>query len=358
MILAIDASRANQKEKTGVEWYSYFLIQEFKKIIPADIAVRLYIQKELNADLLPLPPNWEVKILRWPFRFWTVFRFSWEILLNKPDILFIPANIIPFFAPKKTFTTIHDIGFKRFPECYGKTERWLQDFGTKRAIRKARVIFTPSEFTKKELVNVYGANAKNIIPISLGFNFSTKSATETDVLQKHGIKKPYFLYVGRKEYKKNIKNIIEGFKIFNEKNSEYYLVLVGKNGYGWDKIEKPKNIISLNWLPNNDIKVLMENAEIFLFPSLYEGFGMPILEAMSCGTPVITSNCASMPEIAGDAAYLVNPNNASEIAKAIKTIMLDEQVKKELKEKGVLRSKKFSWEKCAENSINSILKLN
>ncbi|MBU4421572.1 glycosyltransferase family 4 protein, partial [Patescibacteria group bacterium] len=351
--IGIDASRANKKEKTGVEWYSYFLIQEFKKIIPQNTRVILYSPAPLCEDLLPLPANWQVKVLRWPFRFWTLIRFSWEMLWHKPDILFVPSHIIPFFPPKWTFTTIHDIGFKRFPKSYNGLDRCLQNFGVWRALKKCEKIFTPSEFTKKELMDVYSFPEKNIISIHLAHNVQSPTLNIEEVLEKYGIKKPYLFYIGRLEKKKNIENLIkavEGLGID--------LALAGKPGFGFNSVKcQTSNVRYLGWVSQKDVSALIAGAEIFLFPSLYEGFGIPILEAFACGTPVITSNRASMPEVARDAALFVNPDNPEEIKNAITKILDNPELKQDLIEKGHKHCKEFSWQKCAEETFNEILKI-
>ncbi|MBU1179812.1 glycosyltransferase family 4 protein [Patescibacteria group bacterium] len=358
MIIGIDASRANKKEKTGVEWYSYFLIQEFKKIIPQDIQVILYSPAPLREDLLPLPPNWQVKILHWPFRFWTLIRFSWEMLWHKPDILFVPSHIIPFFPPKRTFTTIHDIGFRRFPEHYSWLQRKLLNFGAKSAKKHAKTILTISEFTKNELIDVYKISEDKIKPIYLGYdNTKYKSLYEQRLpllIEKYGIKKPYLFYIGRLEKKKNIENMLKAVK-----EPDIDLVLAGKPGYGYEKIKfaiiNRKSAILLGWVPQEDVPALMAGAEIFLYPSLYEGFGIPILEAFACGTPVITSNRASMPEVAGDAALLVNPDNPQEISEAIQKILRNPEIKDNLINRGKERCRQFSWQRCAEETLNVLL---
>lgn len=356
-VLAIDASRANKIKRTGVEWYSYFLIQEAKKIIPADIKVILYLQNELLPDMLPLPDNWQVKILRWPWRFWTFFRLSYEMLRAKPDILFVPSNIIPFFAPKKTFTTIHDIGFKHFAQSYAFMERILQNWGLRRAIKKTEKIFVPSEFTKSELCRESNS-LHGLVVISLGYDrehFSPLAKTR-EVLKKYGINEPYIYFIGRLESKKNINNIIKAFDIFNQWRPEYSLVLAGSEGYGFDKdLVKNKNIKFLGYIPQLDAPALMANAEALLYPSLYEGFGFPILEAMACGIPVITSKGLSTEEIAGDSALYANPQSAEDIAEQLRKIAENQMLSAEFSAKGIERAKKFSWQKCARKTFENIL---
>ncbi|PIR66739.1 MAG: hypothetical protein COU51_02290 [Parcubacteria group bacterium CG10_big_fil_rev_8_21_14_0_10_36_14] len=351
MILAIDASRANKYEKTGVEWYSYFLIQEFKKIIPVKTKVILYSLSSLREDLLPLPQNWESRVLRWPFPFWTLKRLSLEMLFHKPDILFVPSHIIPFFSPKNTFTTIHDIGFKRFPECYRTLQKKILEFGIKRA-KKAKKIFAPSEFTKKELVDICKIPENKIIVTHLGYNDVYKKTENNEP----SIKKPYLFYIGRLEKKKNIENIIKAFKLFSKDNPDYTLILAGNKNPKFNIPKSTPKIQTLGWVSNENATALMANAEIFLYPSLYEGFGIPILEAFACGTPVITSDRASMPEIAGDAALLVNPDSPEEIKNTILKIINNYALKKSLIEKGYNQCKKFNWQKCAEKTLNEILK--
>lgn len=357
MIIGIDASRANKKERTGVEWYSYFLIQEFKRLVPAETKVWLYMQEPPCEDFLPLPPNWEARVLPWPFRFWTIFRLSWEMLWRKPDVFFSPANILPFFAPKKTFTTIHDIGFKRFPDCYGVFEKIIQNFGTRRAIKKSDKIFVPSEFTKKELIDAYGAGAEKIVitPLSsTAKSVAVATLLAGEILEKYKIKKPYFLYIGRKEDKKNTPRLVEAFKIFNQKNPEYSLVLAGPNKIS-DITYQMSNVKSIDWIGTEEKLILLQNCEAFVFPSLYEGFGLPILEAFAAEAPVITSGAASMPEVARDAAVFVDPQDAHDIAAAMEKIAKNSGLRQELAQKGKNRLADFSWEKCAGKTLEIML---
>jgi glycosyltransferase involved in cell wall biosynthesis len=361
MLLAINATAANREEKTGVEWYSYFLLQEFKKLIPSDVEVVLYLSRGPQSDLLPLPYNWRIKILKWPLnKLWSVFRLSLEMLVHKPDVLFVPSHTVPFFAPKNTFTTIHDIGFERFPETYGRLSLFLQKFGVWRAKKAAKMIFTPSEFTKKELVGVCAMSPEKISVTPLGCATESSAATENfaeGIFKKYGTKKPYFIFVGRREKKKNITGIIEAFKIFKQNNPDYSLVLVGSDGRGWRSSAKYSklDIVTIGWLPKQQITALMKNAEALLFPSLYEGFGLPILEAFACETPVITSNCASMPETAGDAALFVDPLDPRQIAQAMERIVKDYLLRTKIVQKGKARLMEFGWEKCAKATLNFLL---
>jgi hypothetical protein len=152
MKIGIDVSRANNLQKTGVEWYAYFLLQELKKIIPENIEVVLYSREALQGDLAELPKNWTSKILHWPPKiFWTQARLSLEMLFHKPDILFVPAHVCPLVHPKKTVMTVHDIAALRFPESYNHFERWYSLASVRFALQNVWRIITPSQFTKNEL---------------------------------------------------------------------------------------------------------------------------------------------------------------------------------------------------------------
>jgi len=406
MLLLIDASRANNEQKTGVEWYAYFVIQELKKIAPPEIKVILYTREPLKGDLAILPPNWEERILRWPpRRLWTQIRLSWEMwrmkyVTKEELVLFVPAHVLPLVCPKKVITTIHDLGGLRFPAGYSWFERWYARFATRFALKRA-VILTPSEFVKEDLRN-YGDGKITVVPNGYDnvlFRQIENQAEIQAVLKKYNIHQPYFLSISRLEEKKNTVGIVEAFGIFMERfrhdiarersdrsnlihegdcfaslavssdesnftmTETYALILLGKPGYGYDKVQKTiehskfkNDIILPGWVETADVPYLMAGAIAFIFPSFYEGFGIPILEAMACGVPVITSNRSALPEVAGNAALLVNPYKPGEIAEAMKQLVSSPGLRQELIKRGLERVKGYSWEKTAW-AIDKILRM-
>lgn len=398
MIIGIDASRANESERTGTEWYAYHLIQEFKKLDSKN-EFRLYSPGPLKDGLENLPDNFQSRVLKSPTEIlWTQTRLSAEMLVNPPDVLFVPAHTIPIIHPKKTVVTCHDVGFERFPELYAthsigpskglaglavKTaakiatgfkysnneldyHRWSMKF----ALKHAAKIITVSEFTKKEIQEIYNVSGKNISVIHNGFD-QEKFVPESNqlaidaTLYKYGIDKSFYLFVGRLEEKKNIVGMLEAFaraKALEPKLSKTIFVLAGRAGYGYDRIQSAVKRLSLEnsvkqigWIPDADRVNLLNAAKIFLFASMYEGFGIPILEAFGFGTAVITSNRASCPEVAGDAALLVDPANPEEIAAAIIKLENDEKLLEDLRQKGLARAKEFSWTKCAKETLNLLI---
>lgn len=371
MIIGIDASRANRAQKTGVEWYSYHLIQELKKIIPRDAEVILYSDDKLKGDLGNLPENWKEKIIKSPIQnpitkkgwLWTQLRLSLEMVFSRPDILFVPSHAIPLIHPKHTITTIHDIGFLRYPESYKTLGRIYHKFSSYFASKFAYKIIVPSEFTKGELMEIYKIPHWKIHVTHLGFNeikYNLKNTGDEEVksvLRSYQIKKPYFLFVGRLEEKKNILNLIKAFDLFIKKTGlNHQLVLAGMPGFGFLKFEElikklnlKDRVIITGFVKDENIPILYKNSKALILPSYYEGFGIPILEAFACGVPVIGSRSASIPEVANDSAILIDPKNVKELSHALQ-VVLNDLTRKVLIEKGLKRVREFSWERMAQKT--------
>jgi len=358
MTIGIDASRANRKRKTGVEWYGYELINALKNIPLADNDIVLYSDSKLNDNLVQLPKNWISSILKWPLnRLWTVVRLSYEMLVRSPSLLFVPSHILPFIIPKYSVVTLHDIGFVRHPGFYSTLALFYHKFSAKLVIKRASKIIAPSEFTKTELVEFYKCAPNKIIVIPHGINWDQKIISDharQRVLNKYSLTQPYLFYIGRLERKKNIVGLIEAFNILVKDYPFIDLVLVGPFGYGYNEIinliKKYKlygRVKILGFTDQDDVDILFGSADMFIFPSFYEGFGMPLLEAMQHGIPVIASDIPACREVAGDAAIFVDPYNYTALSEAIKKLLLDESLRRCMVERGGQRVKKYSWGKCA-----------
>jgi len=366
MLFLIDASRANNEQKTGVEWYAYFVIEELKKIIPVTWQVKLYTREKLKGDLGKLPSNWEECVLAWPpKRLWTQIRLSYEIYkLKKKNpqediILFVPAHVLPLVCPAKTIITIHDLGGVRFPGGYSFFERFYTYFSTWWALKKG-VVLVPSNFVLQELSFIFKKEATKIKIVPNAFDKNSfkpiGDEQKKDIAHQYGLSNPYFFSIGRLEEKKNTIGIIRAFNILKKKiTSPLQLVLLGKPGWGFVNVQKEiaassyaKDIILPGWVAQKDVPALMARAQGLLLPSFYEGFGIPILEAFAVCTPVITSNLASMPEVANGAAILVNPFKPQEIALAMEHLLEKEDLRQKMVKRGFLRSKEFTWQKTAQ----------
>ena len=368
MLIGIDASRANKKHKTGVEWYAYHLIQELKKN-DSENQYYLYTREKLMGGLANCPPNFKEVVLGWaPGYLWTQLRLSWEMKFGKykPDILFVPAHVLPILHPKKSIVTIHDVGFSAYPKLYNWKDKLYHIWASYYISRRAKKIITISNFSKLEIEKYFPKSKGKIAITPIGFDrqvYCAKrdSSSINQTLNKFEITKPFFLNTARLEDKKNILGLLEAFSIFQKKfdaSKKYNLVLVGNKGTGYSKIKSKidelnlkKNIIEIGWIEKTDLANLYKVAEIFIFPSLYEGFGIPPLEAMACETPVITSDAASIPEVVGQAAITVDPHQPEIIAQAMKYIVTKPELKNKLILNGLEQIKKFSWQKCAQETL-------
>ncbi|MEK7453075.1 MAG: glycosyltransferase family 1 protein [Patescibacteria group bacterium] len=359
MKIGIHIGSAFSENRTGVEEYAFQLITNIAKLDDSKKhKFILYSNPKVNKRYIKLPNNFTIKELRFPF-LWTKIRLSIELLLNTPDVLFIPANFLPLIHPRNSIVTIHGVEFEYLRDCYSKKDIFYLRRGTKEAIKKVRSIIAVSQNNKNDIIKFYNAKEENISVILHGSQLGARDFT----LEKTKKAEKYILYIGRIEKKKNIIGILEAFERAKEKyNIPHKLVLLGGEGYGFsyiqDKIQvssQKDNIKITGYLNNDEKERLLIDADMLLFPSFYEGFGLPILEAQARGVPVITSNISSMPEVASSyGAIFVNPRDISEMADAIYRIYSDESLRILLIKNGFLNIKKYSWQKCAKETLNII----
>ncbi len=347
MLIGIDASKLSNKRKTGVDYTAYNLIYELKKIDRKNQYL-LYTNKPIDKIFYD-QENFKERLIPFP-KFWNRFRLPLAIIKDKPELFIQLTNNLPPITPQKTIIFLHDFAFKYFPKAYSKYELMLQESAVLNAIRKDAVLIFSSKANLADFEKFYGytKNKKAIIP--LGYNNRIKAVS---ALNKP---KPYILYVGRLEKRKNVEKIISAFEIFKDKTeSGLSLLLVGKNGYGADDIKKKINkskyqkyINIEGYVDDDKLCQLYSNAFCLLYPSLYEGFGYPMLEAMAANTPVISSDIPTLREIGGNAVFYVNPNDEKSIASGIIKLNKDRELKQKLIDAGKLNVKKYSWEYSAK----------
>jgi glycosyltransferase involved in cell wall biosynthesis len=383
VIIGIDASRAFVAERTGIEEYSYQIIKNLTDKLN-DRQVVLYLKKGQTVDF-DLPKNWKIKIIEWPY-LWTQVGLSLEMLFRPVDTLFVPAHTVPVVhpaspagGPKNTIVTIHGLEYEFCPEAYSFWAKLYMRWSIKKSCRWAKKIIAVSENTKRDLIKLYKVPESKIEVIYEGMSENFKFQISNDIIKIINTK--YILFIGRLEERKNIIGIIRAFEILKE----YYkiphkLILLGKFGYGEEKIRREiknvncvKDIILTGFVSEKEKWEILKNAAVFLFPTFYEGFGLPILEAQNAGVPVIAGNNSSIPEIVSChserneesrannsqddnlSAVLVNPKNAEEIADAAYKIICDENFRNGIIEKGYENIKRFSWEKCAKKIADLLM---
>ena len=294
-------------------------------------------------------------------RIWDLLPITYENLFPKKVALNLFFNfIVPPKMRGKIITTVYDMTYVRFPETMDARNLRRISAGMERSAKRSDRIITISEFSKREIIDLLGVPEEKISVIYSAPSFSEETADSEVTLGKYGITKPYILYVGTIEPRKNLVRLIHAFEMLkrNEK-LPYRLVLAGGKGWQNEEIyraakESPfaEDIIFTGYISNSERNCLYQNAELFAFPSLYEGFGMPPLEAMHWGCPVVTSDAASMPEICGDATALVNPLDEEDIVKGIMAVLSDKEYAESLRKKGYEREKKFTWETSAQQLIS------
>lgn len=370
MIIGIDASRAFLKRRTGIEEYAYQTIKHLRGVIPETDTVVLYVRKKLTLISgrklmvrLPeidfdLPKNWSVRGI-WAPRFWTQIALSWQLWCRPPEVLFVPAHTVPFIHPKRSVVTIHGLEYEFCTAGYSPWARFYMRASIRFSCRVAETVICVSENTKQDVIRLYGTPAEKIVVIYEGYAQGHEERARGTVKNSE----PYLLFIGRLEERKNIVRMIEAFEILKEKYGiPHRLKLVGKPGFGYGKIQDKLRtsryrdaIDECGYVTEQEKWVLLKNAEVFLFPTLYEGFGIPVLEAQSVGVPVVTSLISSLPEVAGAGAVYVDPLSGTEIASGIQKVLSDQGLRDGIIEKGRANVERFSWKMCASQVATVLL---
>lgn len=354
--IAIDGSRAFLRQRTGIEEYSYQVIRHLREFLH-DEEVTVYVRHGQSPDFA-IPGNWRIKEL-WAPRLWTQGRLSWQMLVDRPDTLFVPAHTVPIVHPGRTVVVVHGLEYEFLPQAYSWWERLYMRWSIRYSVRAASGVICVSENTRRDVARLYGVPEGKMTVIYEGYDDSklkvqgSKPETVTGDL-KSGV--PYFLFVGRIEERKNVGRIIRAFGMFKERTGmAHRLVLAGRPGYGYgDIISQVRDsrckgdIVESGYVSDGEKWRLLAEAEAFVFPTLYEGFGIPILEAQSVGAPVIASDNSSVPEVAGDAAILVDPYDEQAISLAMERVCSDRTFRDGIIRRGHGNVRRFGWKRCAQ----------
>lgn len=357
MKIAIDASRAFLHERTGIEEYSYQLIKHLREPLK-EYRVTLFLRRGTKENIdFELPENWRVKEL-WAPRFWTYVRLSLSLLFHRPEKLLVPGHIVPPIHPRNTTVVVHGLEFEIHPEAYSQYEVLSMRKGIKNSCKWAKNIICVSNNTKKDLIRLYGISKEKIRVVYEGVNPAMRENERitSETMAKYEIEKQgYIIFIGRLEERKNIVSILKAFEIIKRHFAlGHKLVLVGKGGYGWDRIDREiedhpyaQDIIVTGFVGEEEKWSLFRHAAVFVFPSLYEGFGLPVLEAQQLGVPVVTSKNSSLREVARDSALLVDPLHVSDIAEKINQLIIDPNLRKKIIQCGFKNIQRFTWDRCA-----------
>ncbi len=280
-----------------------------------------------------------------------------EAFTGATDVFYSPDFVLPPTRAKKKILTVHDLSFMRVPETAVPNLKWYLEGAVPRAVKRADLILADSDATRADLVELFGASPQRVQTLYSGVEPMFCRVTDPDALEQtraqYLLDKPFILSVGTIEPRKNLTRLIEAYARLPQRK-DFDLVLAG--GQGWmhgdiyhapEKFGVSDNVRFLGFVPDRNLPALYTLATLVAYPSLYEGFGLPVLEALACGAPVVTSNTSSLPEVAGDAAMMVDPRDVDALAVALGQMLDDAQLRTDFARRGLIQARKFSWNASA-----------
>jgi len=354
MIIGVDIREFERGKTTGIGQYlSNFL--SARSVFRAEDKFILYGNQKTAFQ--PPEGDYVVRIIPERFTFWwDQVLLPWRLSRDRVDVFLSPYYKAPLLVPCPVVITIHDLLFLKFPQRRGIRHLLYNMFFhifARAVISKASAIITDSQHSKKDILKTFKVPAEKVKVVALGVPKRFQPVREKGEIEsvkgKYNINKRYILYVGNFKPHKNVPFLIEAYqKLPLTLRKEHQLVLAGDGGSGVKEVKKKLTrmglesaVVVTGLIPFEDLPLLYGGAEIFVFPSLYEGFGLPVVEAMACGVPVVSSDAASLPEIIGDAGVLFSPNRVEDLVEAMTSLLLNHDRRKDLAEKGLNRSRLF-----------------
>ncbi len=363
MRIGVDLS-AIQSTKSGVDWYTHRVIQEMMDLLAPDEQLYLYSNRETGFEQ-EAANRANVYIHRSNFMYqepWRQFILPLLLRQHNIDVCFFTNFVLSIAATCPMVLTIHDLSFRLFPRTHSlRNVVWARSL-VPISTRRSKRIIAVSNNTKLDLVRLMNVPSWKVEVIHEGApeEFNPEPTDEDEEAMGHyGIIKPYVLFVGTLEPRKNLNFLIRSFDQVAKARPDVHLVLAGRRGWMaqaiFDELERRDllgRVHITGYVRERFLPALYRQASAFVYPSLYEGFGLPPLEAMSSGTPVIVSRSSSLPEVVGDAGLFVNPLDTNELAEAMNSILSDDGLAAELRRKGLERAAGFSWKKAAGQTLD------
>lgn len=370
MRIAIHAADLDQNRIDGTRVYLLNMLKNFGKL-NTQAEFSIYHQGEFNPQLTPPTfENYKIKAIPAPI-FWTQTSFALATFLTKPDVLWMPVHNVPILRSKKTkvVVTIHDLAFKILPEYFPAKDLKKLNRLSDLAISAADSLIAVSAATKKDILNFYPHfEAEKITVVPHGYDENLFTIPPADEYRKtildsyHLERKKYLLYVGAIQPRKNLEILIEAFEKIKPDNQDFKLMLAGAPAWMSENTlkriaESPfsEDIIVSGTVPFKQLPVLYRDAAAFVFPSMYEGFGIPVLEALASGAPTILADNSSLPEVGGDAALYFETHDCQDLVRCILLVLRDDILREKLSLLGKERVRQFSWEKTAKLTLDRLL---
>lgn len=343
--------------RVGSGEFCYQLLNSLAKIDKKN-EYFIYLPSSPTQDMPKETESWKYEVFT-SKKLWTLIGLGKKLFSNenKLDVFYSPTHYLPLNFKVPSAISILDVSYAHFPKLFNKKDLAMLKYWGKYSIKKSKKIITISESSKNDIIKLYGVPAHKIAVVYPGIKEirHANHLSMDELKEKFEIDKKYILFVGTLQPRKNIVKLIEAF---SKLKSELDLVVVGRRGWQFDEIfEAPEKFGVKNRVKfienanDDDLPSFYKNAEFFVLPSLYEGFGLPILEAMKYSCPVITSNISSLPEAGGDAALYVDPESLEEITKKMQELADDRELREKLVKKGHAQVEKFSWEKSAKETL-------
>lgn len=362
-VIGIDGSRLSHHQSTGTEHYSREIA---KHLFALDVPLRwrLYLNETTWSQTTR---HWSAQVETRPIaapRLWTHGRLSIEMVRQRPDILFVPSHVVPLIHPRSV-VTIHDLGYLRYPEMHPAGQRRMLDLSTRWSAHAARHIIVPSTTTKSDLIRAYGVDDQKITVIHHGVSERFGSIAPSmvrDLRTRLQLSGPYILSVGTIQPRKNFAILGEAMVMLRDWGIDCTLVIAGKQGWLADQVldrlhsfDLGNHLRIVDYMSDNDLPALYAGASAYVQPSLFEGFGLPVVEAMSSGIPVVVSSASCLPEIAADGAELFDPTDSRHLSSALHDILSSPERSRVLATKALARSRSFSWRQTAEQTADVLL---
>jgi glycosyltransferase involved in cell wall biosynthesis len=368
MRIGIEAQRLFRPHKHGMDRVALELIKNLQ-VIDKENEYFIFVRPDTDNDVIENTSNFKIiQISGGLYPLWEQYTLPKVVKKHRCDILHCTSNTAPFSNDTPLITTLHDIIFMEDSvtsllfnksSFYQKLGNLYRRFVVKSVVSNSRRLLTVSNFEKSNISQYFKLDDKSIRTVYNGVNEKFKVCQDQEfideVQSKFGLPEYYFLHIANRDPRKNTKKVLEAFNEYKDTEGQNpKLLLVGCRDIDLkimlNDIQNQNlhdHVILTGYVSDEELPILYQLSQLFLFPSLREGFGIPIIEAMASGVPVITSNTSSMPEVAGDAAHLINPNNSLEISEGMEIIQSNKNYKNTLIERGFRRSKLFSWNKMA-----------
>jgi glycosyltransferase involved in cell wall biosynthesis len=319
----------------------------------------------LSAALRALPrANVPLDARLWRMGVWLAYALgvSLDRMLPHADLFHATEHLLPPLKNAKTVFTLHDLIFQLFPEYHLPLNRWFLTNAMPHFLRRADAIVAVSECTKRDAIRFYDLSPEKITVIYEGVNPALHPVDDPNLIAQARARfaknQPFVLFVSTIEPRKNIPALVDALRVLRARGLTHRLLIAGRKGWLYqgvfDHVKQTgmeSAVDFLGYVPDDDLPGLFAACDAFVFPSLYEGFGLPPLEAMACGAPVVCSNTSSLPEVVGDAALLVNPHDVGDIAAAVERVITDATLRAELRARGLAQAANFSWERAARETI-------